>query len=79
MCVCVNKREGVSVCWFMCSMSVPSHSVSVCESLSPTLVVHRRFGGSEDLGGGHAHVQLGQSQLVHEVGELGEGERLRVN
>ena len=36
----------------------------------PTLVVHRRPGGVEDLWDGATHVQFSQRQLVHDVRQL---------
>lgn len=38
-----------------------------------TSVIHGGAGGAEDRGDGCAHVQLCQCQLVHEIGELMEG------
>ena len=49
-----------------------SYSTMLKQWYSPalTLVVHWGFGRLNDLGNGDAHVQLGQSQLVHEVRQL---------
>lgn len=48
------------------------HVCALVDGLPLASVVDGGFGGLEDPGGGRAHVQFSQSQLVHEIRQLQE-------